>query len=656
MRFSTLLVANRGEIARRVIRTARRMGLRTVAVHSDADADSLHVRDADLAVRIGPPEAAGSYRNVAAILEACRKTAAGAVHPGYGFLSEDAGFARAVTDAGRVFVGPRPEVVALMGNKARAKHAMREAGVPTVPGVQGIDDPDALLAAASRIGFPVMLKAAAGGGGRGMRIARDAEQFARLLPVARSEALGAFGSGELIVERAIESARHVEIQVLCDEHGHCLHLGERDCSVQRRHQKIVEEAPSPAVTPALRAEMGRIAVQACQAIGYTGVGTLEFLLAPDGRFHFMEMNTRLQVEHAVTEMLTGIDLVEQQLRVAQGERLAIAQADVRLDGHAMELRVCAEDPARGFVPQVGRIGQWRAPPGVRVDTALDDGLEVTPHYDSMLAKFVAHGASRIECIVKLAAACERTALLGVGTNLAFLARCIRHPAFVAGEATTAFLAEQDLAGPEWCGSPSGHARAVALLVLAGTVPPDVPGGTGHGALVPGTEVLLRAGSAADGADGEPVHVSVTRGGEVVIGSPHGPGRDVVVRRVRFDATAATLTIDDVTRRLPFHCPGPDAVWVQDGADAWCFERARPALGGAAAASGTATVRAPMSGKVVSVSVRDGSPASADQVVVVLESMKMELTIAAGASGTVSRVHVAAGEQVSTGAVLLEIER
>lgn len=349
MRFDTLLIANRGEIALRVIRTARRMGIRTVAVYSDADAGSPHVSAAHMAVHIGPSAADQSYRNMAAIINACKRSGAQAVHPGYGFLSENAEFAQAVVDAGLVFVGPTARVISLMGNKAQAKITMQSAGVPTVPGEQGCTTVAQIQAAAQKIGFPVILKAAAGGGGRGMRVVRDPAELPEMFRQAQSEADSAFGSDEIIIERAIEQGRHIEVQVLCDEQGTCLHLGERDCSTQRRFQKLIEEAPSPAVSDALRQRMGEVARKACSAIGYTGVGTLEFLLDADKEhFYFMEMNTRLQVEHGVTELVTGLDLVEQQLRVAQGLPLTFGQQDVQMRGHAIEVRVCAEDPWQGY--------------------------------------------------------------------------------------------------------------------------------------------------------------------------------------------------------------------------------------------------------------------------------------------------------------------
>ncbi|PND33555.1 methylcrotonoyl-CoA carboxylase [Achromobacter pulmonis] len=654
MRFDTLLVANRGEIALRVIRAARAQGLRTVAVYSDADAESRHVREADMAVHIGAAPAHASYRNVEALLRACALSGAQAVHPGYGFLSENAAFARAVTQAGLTFVGPSAEVIDLMGNKARAKEALRHADVPTVPGAQGLSDDRELAARARAIGYPVLLKAAAGGGGRGMRLARDEAELAQALPLARSEALGAFGSDELILEKAILGARHVEIQVLCDEHGNALHLGERDCSLQRRYQKLVEESPSPAVSPALRERMGAVAVRACQAIGYVGAGTLEFLVDAAGDFHFMEMNTRLQVEHGVTELVTGIDLVQWQLRVAQGEPLGLRQEDVRSRGHAMELRVCAEDPAAGFVPQVGTVLRWVEPPGLRVDTALEDGLEITPHYDSMLAKYLAWGETREECIRKLMRACEAGGLLGVRSNLHFLARAIDHPEFRDGGVTTGFLAGQDMTSGHWRAQPSEHALAAAALALAGW-----PAAHARPCLAAQGEVALD--DASDGAS-RLLRISQQADGGLSVDAWEGHVAEGECRRVRIEAAHRrgddlALVVGGLRRSLRVAMEGANAAWVQDGASVWRFLRATRFAGRDDGQAGQArTLRAPMSGRVIGVEVRDGDSVTAQQTVLVLESMKMEMSIAAGAAGIVARVAVAAGDQVSTGQVLMEVQQ
>ncbi|MBL8490920.1 MAG: ATP-grasp domain-containing protein, partial [Rhodocyclaceae bacterium] len=441
MSYRKILVANRGEIVARVARTARRMGYATVAVHSEADAGAPFVAACDEAVGIGGLSPADSYLRIEAIVDACRRSGADAVHPGYGFLSENAAFARVCAEAGLVFIGPPAEAIEAMGDKAAARRRMASAGVPCIPGYDGMDQDDARLTAeAGRIGFPLMVKAAAGGGGRGMRRVRGPSELPAALASARSEAVSAFGDGHLILERLLLGARHVEVQVFADARGQVVHLFERDCSVQRRHQKVIEEAPSPAVDPALRERMGRAACAAAAAVGYVGAGTVEFLLDADGGFHFMEMNTRLQVEHPVTESITGLDLVEWQLRIAAGEPLPLDQASLEPSGHALEVRLYAEDPERGFLPQAGRLLRWRPPSSARCDHALADGVLVTPHYDPMLAKLVAHGRDRQEARRRLIAALRETTALGITTNKAFLLGCLEHPEFAAGRATTDFVA------------------------------------------------------------------------------------------------------------------------------------------------------------------------------------------------------------------------
>ena len=463
--FQKILIANRGEIGLRIMRTARRLGYGVVAVYSDADRDALHVREADEAVRIGEALPAQSYLNIAAIIAAAKSSGADAVHPGYGFLAENEDFAQACRDAGLVFIGPSPEAIKAMGNKAGAKAIMQKAGVPCVPGYQGADQSDAvMLAEAKKIGFPVMIKAVAGGGGRGMRLVADAPAFPDALRSARSEAKAAFADATVILERAIVDPRHIEIQVFGDAHGNAIHLGERDCSVQRRHQKLIEEAPSPAVSPELRARMGAIAVTAIKSIGYEGAGTLEFLLDSGGNFYFMEMNTRLQVEHPVTEAITGLDLVELQLRVAGGEPLGIAQEDIKFTGHAIEVRLCSEDPAHDFMPQSGRMALWQMPEGLRVEHALQSGSEIPPFYDSMIAKLISHGATRDAARRKLVHGLEQTAAFGVATNQAFLAACLGHPEFTSGGATTAFIGKYraELLAPRK--DPASEAALAALLL------------------------------------------------------------------------------------------------------------------------------------------------------------------------------------------------
>ncbi|HET9274894.1 MAG TPA: acetyl-CoA carboxylase biotin carboxylase subunit [Gemmatimonadales bacterium] len=450
--FTKVLIANRGEIALRVIRACRELGIQTVAVYSEADRESLHVRFADDDVCIGPAPGRQSYLNIPRIIAAAEITGADAIHPGYGFLAENAEFAEICKASNITFVGPTADQIRAMGDKASARRLAGEAGVPTVPGSAGVlEDAEEALAVAESIGFPVIIKATAGGGGKGMRIAHDEEQFAQLFSLAQNEALAAFGNGDVYVEKYLERPRHVEIQVLGDQFGRVVHLGERDCSIQRRHQKLIEESPSPALTPALRARMGDAAVALASAIGYVGAGTLEFLLDTDGRFYFMEMNTRIQVEHPVTEMVTGFDLVKEQLRVAAGEPLSLPQELNGLRGHAIECRVNAEDPARNFQPSPGQITAYHPPggPGIRVDTHVYAGYTVPPHYDSLLAKVIVHGRDRAEALARMGQALDSFILEGVTTTIPFLARVIRHPDFAAGRVDTRFLErESQLLRPE----------------------------------------------------------------------------------------------------------------------------------------------------------------------------------------------------------------
>ena len=438
--FNKVLIANRGEIALRVIRACRELGVETVAVYSEADAESLHVRFADDDVCIGPPQGRLSYLRIPNLIAAAEVTGADAIHPGYGFLAENAEFADTCKASDIVFIGPTGDQIRAMGDKASARRLAAEAGVPTVPGSPGVMiDPDEALVVAEGIGFPVIIKATAGGGGKGMRIARDAEEFGQLFSLAQNEALSAFGNGDVYVEKFLARPRHVEIQILGDQHGRVIHLGERDCSVQRRHQKLIEESPSPALTPELREQMGEAAVRLASAIGYVGAGTIEFLLDTDGSFYFMEMNTRIQVEHPVTEMVTGWDLVKEQIRVAAGEPLPAEEPT--LTGHSIEVRINAEDPYRNFQPSPGLITAYHPPggPGVRVDTHVYAGYTVPPYYDSLLAKLIVHGRDRAEALARLAQALDAFILEGVTTTIPFLARVVRHPDFMSGEVDTKFL-------------------------------------------------------------------------------------------------------------------------------------------------------------------------------------------------------------------------
>jgi acetyl-CoA carboxylase biotin carboxylase subunit len=445
--FSKVLVANRGEIALRVIRACRELGLQTVAVYSEADRESLHVRFADDDVCIGPAPARESYLRISRLIAAAEITGADAIHPGYGFLAENAEFAETCAASNITFIGPTAEQIRAMGDKAAARDAMARVGVPVVPGTAGpVEDPEAALGAARDIGFPVIIKAAAGGGGKGMRVAREEDEFLKSFSLARSEALAAFGNADVYVEKYLERPRHIEFQIMGDRHGSVIHLGERDCSIQRRHQKLIEEAPSPAVTPELRERMGEAAVRGARAIAYVGAGTIEMLLNDDGEFYFMEMNTRIQVEHPVTEQLTGVDLVKEQIRVAAGERLSITEVPP-LRGHVIECRINAEDPWRNFAPSPGRVDVFHPPggPGVRLDTHVYAGYTVPPFYDSLLAKLIVQGRDREEALRRMHMALESFIIEGVATTSAFLARVIEHPKFRAGDFDTRFL-ERELAG------------------------------------------------------------------------------------------------------------------------------------------------------------------------------------------------------------------
>jgi geranyl-CoA carboxylase alpha subunit len=645
--FFKILVANRGEIALRIMRTARRLGYGVVAVYSDADRDALHVCEADQAVRIGEALPAQSYLRIDAIIAAAEASGASAVHPGYGFLAENEDFAQACRDAGLVFIGPSPEAIRAMGNKAGAKDIMQRAGVPCVPGYQGSDQSDAvMLGEARKIGFPVMIKAVAGGGGRGMRLVEDAAAFPDALRSARSEAQGAFGDPTVILERAIVNPRHIEIQVFGDRYGNAIHLGERDCSVQRRHQKLIEEAPSPKVTPELRARMGAVAVAAVKAIGYEGAGTLEFLLDQSDEFYFMEMNTRLQVEHPVTEAITGLDLVELQLRIAAGEPLGLRQDDIKFSGHAIEVRLCSEEANHDFMPQSGRMALWQMPDGIRVEHALQSGSEIPPYYDSMIAKIISHGADRNEARGRLICGLEQAAAFGVTTNQGFLISCLRHPGFAKGEATTSFIGKHrdELLAPRTDDKAEAALAALLLYVtnphappwrsgrsLAATFPLTMRIDLGHGVL----EVDIvrgRDGGYVAAVDSSELRFEIDE-----------LGRDAV--RFRTDGMMESARfLRDGDRLYVLH--RGSTIAVRD------LTLAAPVS--AAAAGGDGKVRAAMNGRVVAVLVKSGEQVVAGQPVMTLEAMKMEHVHTAGVAGTVSAIDVAEGEQVTTGRIVVEI--
>ncbi|PWI18235.1 acetyl/propionyl-CoA carboxylase subunit alpha [Streptomyces sp. Act143] len=630
--FDTVLVANRGEIAVRVIRTLRALGVRSVAVFSDADADARHVREADTAVRLGPAPAAESYLSVERLLEAAARTGAQAVHPGYGFLAENAAFARACADAGLVFIGPPADAIALMGDKIRAKETVAAAGVPVVPGGR---DPE-LADAARELGAPVLLKPSAGGGGKGMRLVRDLTVLDDEIAAARREARASFGDDTLLVERWIDRPRHIEIQVLADGHGNVVHLGERECSLQRRHQKIIEEAPSVLLDERTRAAMGEAAVQAARSCGYRGAGTVEFIV-PGGdpsSYYFMEMNTRLQVEHPVTELITGLDLVEWQLRVAAGERLAFGQDDVRLTGHAIEARLCAEDPARGFLPSGGTVLRLREPQGdgVRTDSGLSEGVEVGSLYDPMLSKVIAYGPDRATALRKLRAALADTVTLGVQTNAGFLRRLLAHPAVVAGELDTG-LVEREVAGLVATDVPEEVYEAAAAVRLEALKPRAAEGWTDPFSVPSGWRL---------GGTPKPV-VFHLRAQDPVEYVPRG---------------SATVTDDRVSVLLDGvrHTFHRAADWLGRDGDAWHVRDHDPvaaALSGAGHA-GADSLTAPMPGTVTVVKVAVGDEVAAGQSLLVVEAMKMEHVISAPHAGTVAELDVKPGTTVAMDQVLAVI--
>jgi geranyl-CoA carboxylase alpha subunit len=630
MSFSKILVANRGEIACRVMRTARTLGYRTVAVYSNADAGAPHVALADEAVRIGPAPAAESYLKVAALLDAARRTGAGAVHPGYGFLSENAGFAQACADAGLVFIGPPPEAIAAMGDKAGAKRRMIAAGVPTAPGYLGEDQSDARLTSeAETLGYPLLVKAVAGGGGRGMRLANSAAELPEALAGARREALAAFGDATLMLERLIEQGRHIEIQIFADAHGNAVHLGERDCTAQRRRQKVIEEAPSPIVTPAMRDAMGRDAVAAALAVGYRGAGTVEFIVDQDLRHYFLEMNTRLQVEHPATEMITGLDLVEWQLRIAAGEPLPLREDEIRFSGHAIEARLYAEDPYAGFVPQTGPVLHFRPEaalrPGVRIDAGIAEGGAVTPFYDPLLAKVIAHGRDRDDAIRRLMAALEDAPLLGPANNGRFLRDLVDHERFRTATMHTALLDEW-AAGDEPIlrrPQPTEADWRLAAALFAGQ-----PGWRPDSAAA--FDLRLHCGDEVRTmrADVDAVEWSIDADG-----------------RLRY-------TQDGITRHAIIHRDG-DTLHLARDAAVFVFREASP-FPASESRNDPTLARAAVAGTVARLEVSAGDAVIAGQTLAVIEAMKMEMRVTANAAGTVAAVRVLLGQQVAAGAILVEL--
>ncbi|MBX6427098.1 MAG: ATP-grasp domain-containing protein [Variibacter sp.] len=644
--FSSVLIANRGEIACRVVRTAKRLGLRTIAVYSDADANALHVRLADEAHYIGPAPARESYLVAERLIAVGRKAGAECVHPGYGFLAENAEFAEAVAAAGMTFVGPPPAAIRAMGLKDAAKALMEKAGVPVVPGYHGeLQDPRFLKEKAYEIGYPVLIKPVAGGGGKGMRRVDRHADFEEALQGAMREAAAAFGDSRVLIEKYISAPRHVEIQIFADAHGHCIHLNERDCSLQRRHQKVIEEAPAPGMTPAVRGAMGAAAVAAARAVGYVGAGTVEFIAAgaeglqPDA-FWFLEMNTRLQVEHPVTEAVTGIDLVEWQFRIAAGERLPLAQDEVPLVGHAVEARLYAEDPTRGFVPSTGRLVALEFPrgEGLRVDSGVEAGMTVTPYYDPMIAKIVAHGADRTQALDRLAEALERTLIAGPRSNAAFLAALARAPAFRAGDFDTGFIDRHlaDLAPA--ADEPDRAAAAAAVAALVADEQRRLAREAAARGEPAGSPWLATDGFALAGSSAMVLPVLVD-----------GERR---IARVAFRADGPVASLDGVVAAEDVRLVVADGV-------VYALRRGRQTVvqidesgldhdhGG-----GDGVIRAPMHGKLLALLVDKNAAVDKGHRLAVIEAMKMEHTLVAPFSGVVVEISATAGQQVAEGAVLM----
>ena len=662
--FSTILIANRGEIACRVIRTARRLGIRTVAVFSEADADAQHVRLADEAHCIGGPRPQDSYLRGDAILEVASRTGAQAIHPGYGFLSENADFADAVQAAGLAFIGPSGASMRKMGSKAGAKDLMAAAGVPVVPGYTGEDQsPDLLQREADRIGYPLMIKAAHGGGGKGMRIVRAPGEFAASLESCQREAKNAFGRDRVLLERYIEHPRHIEIQIFGDAHGNAIHLGERECSAQRRYQKVLEESPSPFLTPELRAAMGAAAVQAAHAIDYANAGTVEFIVGQDGGFYFMEINTRLQVEHPVTEEVTGLDLVEWQLRIAAGEPLPLRQQDIAQRGHAIEVRLYAEDPDAGFLPGSGSLQTLHLPAPsahVRIDSGVVEGDNVTIFYDPMIAKLIVHDSDRPRALARLREALAQCVVRGPKSNVGFLERLVRHPAIVEGTIDTGYLDRHldEFLAPQ--------RQDTALLLAAATLQLLLQEAGAREAAARATDPTSPWAS----ADGWRLGHAGTRrlafgNGERIELTAHGHGGEYRIEfdgashhvsGARLEADALSLRLDGSMRRFRA-LPDGDDVLVHDG-DQRLRLRVEPmyrSLAGADA-SAESRIRAPMPGRVVVVQAAAGDAVQAGDVVLVLEAMKMELALKAPRAGTLAEVRARAGDFVEADAVLATLEQ
>ncbi|HEX2104256.1 MAG TPA: biotin carboxylase N-terminal domain-containing protein [Solirubrobacteraceae bacterium] len=647
-RFDSVLVANRGEIAIRVLRAARALGFGTVAVYSDADREAPHVREADAALRIGPPPATESYLSIDALVDAARRSGAQAVHPGYGFLSENAEFARACAGAGLAFVGPPADVIARLGRKDEARRLAAAAGAPVVAAIEDARDDELAARAVDEVGLPLMVKAAAGGGGKGMRIVRSADELAAAIAAARREARAAFDDDTLLIERLVERARHVEVQVLADMHGAVVHLFERDCSTQRRHQKVVEEAPAPTITGALRETLTSAAVRLARDVGYVNAGTVEFMTSGEEAF-FLEMNTRLQVEHPVTELITGLDLVELQLRIAHGEPLPFGQDDVRAEGHAIEARVYAEDPAGGFLPQAGRASFVRWSPRARVDAALESGQEIGTRYDPMLGKVIVHGATREAARRALVAALDDTAVFGVTTNLGFVRAVAASDAFRDAGIDTGWL---DRRPDVRAAATAGAGAELALCAAAwAQATPDDP---------PASDPFAVADGWRAGGPPAPVEVELARGGERIVlrvdraaGTVAGAGRAWRVHQVAAGEQVLRLEIDGAAHRF-FVERSAHAITVGHHGHAHVFRRPEQFLHDATGAPADGVVVAPMPGTILSVNGEVGRRVRAGDTLVVMEAMKMEIALQAPFDGALEALDAEAGEQVPLGRELFRV--
>jgi len=658
-RFSSVLVANRGEIACRVIRSAREQGYRAIAVYSEADAGAPHTRLADEAFCIGPGPVNQSYLVTDKILRAAAESGAGAVHPGYGFLSENADFARAVEEAGLTFIGPGADAILLMGNKAEAKRRMIEANVPCVPGYEGIDQSDAtLLAEGAKIGLPLMVKASAGGGGRGMRLVQNSDELANAIKLARAEAESAFGNGELILEKAVVRPRHVEVQVFADAQGHTIHLGERDCSVQRRHQKVVEEAPCPIMTDELRARMGAAAVAAAKSINYQGAGTVEFLLDESGAFYFLEMNTRLQVEHPVTELVTGLDLVALQFQVAQGEPLGLTQENITLQGHAIEVRLYTEDPAQDFLPTSGPVDLWSPPggPGIRVDDGICTGQDISPFYDPMVAKIIATGPDRETARLRLIEALKGTVLFGPRHNASFLVSCLEKETFARGTATTAFI-EEEFLPDEIADHQPGFAESALAAVIEGQLEYQQ---CYDQSVIVSSELRDWSSAGALTSRKHYQHANIQHdlcvtpiGHNSYAVADDNESSDIDLLSIEDNTVSANVGGRQILARYLLAEPGKLYVSVNGNT---CVYRDLVRLEGSPdQAASDGNVGAPMHGLLLEVRVKPGDSVAAGQTLAVLEAMKMHYEIVAGTDGQVAAVLIDAGNQVAADDLLITLE-